>query len=200
MRVLEATAGNRFYAHDVDHRGRNFLFELECACLLLDCDIALALSTDGDLAATWDGHRLLGECKRPSSPAGVLRRIAQASDQIEERRKGDDLGVVFVDLTVVVNPELEHYPVESEEHAAALMNQTMRGNAPILYERSIRRLKSDYDAGIYTRLTRPFWYAKELRWLFHSKWMSFPNPRGNALSRAFFEAFDGAATQTLGRF
>jgi hypothetical protein len=199
MRVLEITSGRRFAGLDLDARGRNFLFELECACLLLDIGFLLTDSGDGDIAATWEGNRVLGECKRPKAPAQVLTRISKASRQIESRRTKGEIGIVFLDLTVVVNPLDAHYCVAKPEEARHILNGALRVNSERLFL-GMRSFGSPSDACICARLKFTFWHTIDHYWLFYSKWMSIPNPNASVTANEFRVALDTAAKATVGFF
>lgn len=191
-RMSQAVRGKRFYANDVDPNGRNFLFEIECAVLLLRMGMALKQSCDGDLAAEWIGVAVLGECKRPSGSLRAFgKRIKQASEQIQSRRTNDEIGMVFLDLSLGINPDLDHYICESEEHSLATAKEIAWRSAQLLYERACRGLRSPHDAALFCHLDLPFFVGGT--WVIHNRWISIDNPLANTGAQAIHSAMGFAA-------
>ncbi|MEP7043915.1 MAG: hypothetical protein ABI843_12695 [Dokdonella sp.] len=193
-RMVVVIGGQRFYQDDTDHEPRNKLFELLCGCYLAQIGMTIEKSLDGDLAATWHRRRILGECKRQNSEAdrATMDLVVKAAKQLQERRSADELGLVFLDLTVARNPSSTVDDAESDSDATSKAKDGLYWHVNRIYEGAVSRLRSEHDAAICCLTSEVFWIGSENRWAVNERWLVVTNPRASRHARAFIDAFDVA--------
>lgn len=184
-RLKQATGGERFYADDTAPPfARNFLFELECASLLVDLGLTLTRST-GDLAAVGlGGYRILGECKQPTGgPERQVIAVQTAVKQLQDNRIDDEIGLVFLDLSLAANLRQDHFYTDTDANASAAIRATIHTNKERLHELLAGHLGAN-DALILARLALPFWNLTTRGWIYQSRWFDLPNRHASANAEA----------------
>jgi hypothetical protein len=174
--LRRAIGGSATYGLDQDQTPRNFLFQLECAVMLLSAGATLLEHVTGDLEAAVSGIHVLGECKRPSSEVKLELRLREGIKQIADRREEGDgkVGLIFVDVTTLANRDQTYWNVQSEDEAHQHWNFWVRQVTTIVGNRLTPLLRDPRMAGAMCRLKQSYWTDG---WCNFQSWLGIPNPK-----------------------
>ncbi len=122
QKVQEVANGSTFYdlvepiAQD---QGRDAAFELLTAIGMQRAGATVTLDDPSDVKAQFEDWIVLLECKRPKTPQAYARLLFRASGQFSQHRRAGHAGtgVVAVDLTRLINPDLRILPAADRQTA-----------------------------------------------------------------------------------
>jgi hypothetical protein len=106
-------------------QGRDATFELLTASGMQRAGATPRLEKPADVCADFGDLLALIECKRPKTVNGYVRLMLDASRQFSVHRKNghDAAGVVAVDLTRLINPNLHILPAASRDEAIEALHR-----------------------------------------------------------------------------
>lgn len=143
-----------YRADDKSDQGRDLMFELLTAAMLLRGGHAVTLDNPSDVRLDIADEPLLVECKRPSTDAALGRRLKEAYRQISEHRRAGatGAGAVAIDASVLVNPgRLIATGADREEqmrHMYQAIQYTL-SRARKEVERALRSARPDADVRLW---------------------------------------------------
>ncbi|MEO7433237.1 MAG: hypothetical protein ABIR62_14655 [Dokdonella sp.] len=192
-RLLSISSGNPLYSGDRNHHPRNIMFEMFCACMLLDVGLTLSPSDMGDISAELSGRRFLFECKRPSSERMLEQRVREASKQIQDRRIGRAVGVVLLDITLLMNRSLQYWEISDEQEGSDVFADHIKLMRVELHDRLIPQLRDRDDAFIGCYWWTPMWNSAQGHWVIQSRWLLLGSRRCSEMAWHWYQLFDRAA-------
>lgn len=111
------------------NRARNIAFELLLAARIRQAKLDLELELGADTACLCNNRRLLFECKRPRSRAGLERNVTRAAHQLKTHyaraARSRYRGVVALDLTPSINPQFRMLVVNSSTALNQALNHEL---------------------------------------------------------------------------
>jgi len=93
--------GNNFRGESEKDTARNFIFELLIASDFQEKNFSIDLSTKTDIVVF--EPNILIECKRIQSEKKLIQRINEGIKQIENRNTGQFNGIVFIDISELID-------------------------------------------------------------------------------------------------
>lgn len=107
--LKKVTSGKPFKAQVGADPARDFAFELSIAARFLAAGYPVDVTSIADTITHVGRHKVYVECKRVQSSSKVMKRIAEARDQLSFRLRADasskSRGLVACKITEVLNPE-----------------------------------------------------------------------------------------------
>lgn len=197
QRICCIPRGTRLHRDDQDHTARNHLFELFCAAWLVELGMTLLPSTEGDVTAELQGRRFVVECKRPSSVQSLPAHVRKASRQAHERRTGRAVGAVLVDLTLLINPELQYWEVRTDDEAVGKIKSYVDSAKGVLHDLLASELRSPADAFIGCYGWIPFFNNTSREWSVGEQWLTLGNPDASCSARYWHDVFNDTANAHL---
>jgi hypothetical protein len=191
-RIRRIGSSDILHRDDQGHAPRNHLFELFCACWLVDIGMALEPSIRGDITAELLGRRYLVECKRPSSELSLREQVRDASAKIRQRLRGRDMGAVLVDLTVLANRDLQHREAASDNEALHKTKSHVESIKHAIQELQSTELQGSADAFIAGYYWAPCWNTSRNDWCVVEQWLLLANPQISYSARYWFDIFENA--------
>lgn len=188
-RLKWISSGRTTHGHDADHTARNHLFELTSACYLVESGFRLLPSTDGDIAAEWNGRRFLVECKRPSSEKALPGDVRIASKQLQKRRThGRQIGIVLVDFALLINPKNVSPVLKHPDDLMSMLDFFIAEYSRHYLLLLTPELRSRDDALVICYLWMTGWpNVQGMTWTFADKWMGLLNPNASAMAVSWAE-------------
>ena len=102
---------------DNSSSGRNFSFEVVIAARLAATGFDVTFTESGDVTANFQKTSVYLQCKRPSTVKAMTKRMKEASKQLQFDLENTDndqaIGVIAVDATRMINPELRMFNAAS---------------------------------------------------------------------------------------
>lgn len=127
-KLAAVVKGGTFYdevAISENDQGRDTAFELLTAVGMQRAGATPHLDDPADVRADFEDFRVLIECKRPKTVAGYVRLMQNASRQFSRHRKNghDAVGIVAVDLTRLINPDMHILPAATRDQAMEALHR-----------------------------------------------------------------------------
>lgn len=150
-RLSEIAAGPMLAGPGADP-GRDLLFELAVASRLTAVDPGVDMDCPSDVALSVGGHRLLVECKRPTTVAAFRRRMLEGLRQLSEHRRQGAVGfgALAIDLSRLINPDNQIFQSATEAEGIEGLYAQIRGWINLISEELVRvHRNARNDAGIH---------------------------------------------------
>lgn len=159
-KLAAVVKGSTFYdevAVGENDQGRDATFELLTASGMQRAGATPRLEQPTDVRADFGDLLALIECKRPKTVAGYVRLMLDASRQFSVHRKNghDAAGVVAVDLTRLINPNLHILPAASRAGAMDALHRHTEAKVNELAAELVKQREQFHeDALIDATITR----------------------------------------------
>ncbi len=144
-------------ADDAQDQGRDVAFEMLVGAALKRAGTSVEFEAPADVVASTVQDRFLIECKRPKTTSGFARKLKEASVQFQTHRANGETGtgIVAIDLTRIMNPDLQVEIVNDPACAMHSLHARIRDYL-LANERVIGRYRSGFkrDAGVHALLVR----------------------------------------------
>ncbi|HEX7916460.1 hypothetical protein [Rudaea sp.] len=140
--------GERFYSPSTNSsydQGRDIASELRIAAMFARQRLTVQLEDPADVVVKHNGEVVYIECKRPKTVHGLARCLKRASNQFSTHRHNGHAGiaVVALDMTLVVNPNLEIVAAKNQGDAVETV-QKLLADFTRNFERDVLRYQRDF--------------------------------------------------------
>lgn len=138
------------------NKARNIAFELVLMAKLANAGIPLDFSIKTDVAAIFDKHSLLFECKRPQSISSLEKRIKDAFQQLENKYRSPQRlrhrGIVALDISKLINPDFLLYIQDDANALNAGLSQII-DDFIVKHEHLWQKQRNKKTIGVLIRLS-----------------------------------------------
>ncbi len=183
-----------------DDPSRDIFFEFYIASHLSNVGIKVDLSSITDIVAEFEGFKFFIECKRIKSKFQYKEKVKEGIRQLNnrfEKGKTKEVGITFISLTSVMNPNLDIMKVsnniEIDNHSEKLCKDFVKENLGkyVPFEKKV--------LAVYNHLTIPY-FNEQNRLVYYKTFDSFKSffsvdTNGNPINPNFFK--DGAPRSVL---